>query len=219
VTEIHHANSVLTSTQFLRNASLLSRGTIERRGLSQTAQSSDDLDYRFSLWFDVFADSVDIHDRATTANLYGPVLFVLGLEQLKQMYKGRLWVTRSNPTKWEGKKADQRWFRSIKELEEGFTVGRFEQMIVFRHSGGELPIKPCLTKLILDDPQIRLENGLDVFSMAYGALLISMTEGGLSVPIEKRVCPKNCKCKEKYRDEDFTAKMFLPLDLPPDDSD
>src|SRR6266850_1062076 len=83
LTEIHHANSVLTSTQFLRHRGLLSRGTIKRRGLFQTPQNSDEIDQKYSLWFDVFADSVDIHDRAQTANFYGPVLFVLGLKKLK----------------------------------------------------------------------------------------------------------------------------------------
>jgi hypothetical protein len=212
LTEIHHANSVLTSTQFLRHASLLSRGTIERRGYFQTEQSSDKLDKKYSLWFDVFTDSVDIHDRAGTANLYGPVLFVLGLEQLKKMYKGRLWVTKVNPTKWEGKQDDVRWFRSIEELEAGFTVGTFDQMIVFRHSGGEVPIKPCLTKLILDDPEliVPVEKEADVYSMAYGALRVSMKEGGINVPVERRVCRDGCKCRKKYEDSDFASKMFLP---------
>jgi len=42
---LYHANSVLTSCQFLRAGALLSRGTIERRELYQTDQSSDDIDY------------------------------------------------------------------------------------------------------------------------------------------------------------------------------
>ena len=214
VEQIHHANSVLTSSQFLRKASLLSRGTVARRRLFQTPQKSDELDRKFSLWFDVFTDSVDIHDRARTANLYGPVLFVLGLEQLRKMYKGRLWVTKLNPTKCEDKKDDHRWFRSIGELKERFTVGTFDQMVVFRHSGGELPIKSCLTKIILDDPHHTYNaagKGSDVFSMAYGALLVSMTEGGIDVPIEKRICPNGCKCQERFNKGSFVNDMFLPI--------
>jgi len=212
VTEIYHANSVLTSTQFLRNHSLLSRGTIERRKLFQTEQKSDGDDKKYSLWFDVFTDTVDIHQRTKTANLYGPVLFVLGVDKIKAMYKGRLWITKLNPVHWAGKSENERWFRSIEELDEHFSVGTFNQMIVFRHSGGELPINTCLTKIILDDPGLVLKNKsqFNIASMAYGALKISMKEGNVSVPIKIRDCNRDCKCREKFEDKDFVKKMFFP---------
>jgi len=90
--------------------------------------------------------------------------------------------------------------------------GRFDQIIVFRHSGGELPFKDFLKEIILDDPEItRKKDGLDYFSMSYGALLLSMTEGGIDVPIRKRSCKKKCSCLEDYRnDKDWTRNMFLP---------
>lgn len=68
IDELYHANSVATACQFLRSRSLISRGTVERLGVTQTPQSSDDLDKRYGIWFDVFADSVDIHNRARRAN-------------------------------------------------------------------------------------------------------------------------------------------------------
>lgn len=212
VSEIHHANSVITACQFLRQGSLMSRGNIERKGLFQTAQKSDDLDKKYGIWFDVFVDSVDIHDRAKRANAYGPVMFVFDAKLIEKAYTGRVWVTKLNPTKWEGKSREERWFSSADDLDSNFVKGRFDQMIVFRHSGGELPFNEFLKEIILDDPEItRKKDGLDYFSMSYGALLLSMTEGGIDVPIRKRSCKKKCSCLEDYRnDKDWTRNMFLP---------
>src|SRR5580658_8730659 len=80
VTEVHHANSVATTCQFLRNRTLISRGSIERKGLYQTPQVSDELDRRHGIWFDVFVDSVDIHARAGRQNVYGPALLVFDID-------------------------------------------------------------------------------------------------------------------------------------------
>ncbi len=74
VTEVFHANSVATSCHFIRENSLLSRGTVERLGLKQTSQYTDNADKKYSIWFDVFVDTVDIHQRASRRNQYGPVL-------------------------------------------------------------------------------------------------------------------------------------------------
>lgn len=212
VSEIHHANSVITSCQFLRRRSLLSRGTIERQKLYQTAQSSDAADRGFGLWFDVFTDSVDIHARAGAINVYGPVLFVLDAAMIARAYTGKIWVTKLNPIKWTGKKNAERWFQSIDDLKQNFVVGRFDQMIVFRHSGGELPFGTFLKRILLDDP--KLENakmGIDYFSMAYGALKLSMTEGRLDVPIQKRECRANCTCVNQYaRNSNRSSAMFVP---------
>ena len=89
VGEIHHANSVITACQFLRQGSLMSRGNIERKGLFQTAQKSDDLDKKYGIWFDVFVDSVDIHDRAKRANAYGPVMFVFDAKLIEKVTVNR----------------------------------------------------------------------------------------------------------------------------------
>jgi hypothetical protein len=210
---IHHANSVITSCQFLRHGALLSRGTIERSGLYQTPQMSDRIDKKCGLWFDVFADSVDIHARARCANLYGPTLFVLDVELLRRSYTGRLWITKLNPTKWQGTSREDRWFSSIGELEDGFVKGEFDQMVVFRHSGGEVPFKSFLSHVLLDDPKLQTsgKSGIDLYSMAYGALKFAATEGGLKVKITKRTCASACKCLQHYRqNKSSTVKMYAP---------
>lgn len=211
INEIFHANSVLTACQFLKKQSLLSRGTLERYGYMQTAQSSDAIDKTYSLWFDVFTDTVDIHNRARIPNIYGPVQFVLDTEVLKETSTGRIWVTKVNPTKFGGKTDEQRWFQSKADLRTNLIKGEFDQMVVFRHCGGQLPFGKYLKKIVLDDPHYIIDKHIDMYSMAYGALNHAMSESGIDVPIEQRVCRHGCGCRAIYAGEELKVlKMFTP---------
>lgn len=210
IDELHHANSVATACQFLRSNSLMSRGTVERKGIAQTPQSSDDLDKRYGVWFDVFADSVDIHHRARRANVYGPVMFVIDTKLIERSYTGRIWVTKLNPTKWAGKSEKARWFQNKEDLSENLVKGRLDQMLVLRHCGGELPFKKYLKKIILDDPRLKNEDNVDLYSMAVGALRLAMNDGGLDIPIERRVCRANCECLDYYASDD--DRLFMMYD-------
>jgi hypothetical protein len=211
ITEIYHANSVLTACQFLRAGALLSRGTVERRGMFQTPQSSDVIDRKHSVWFDVFVDSVDIHQRAGIFNAYGPALFVIDSAIIKETYTGGVWVTKMNPTKWSGLKHNEKWFTSAEDLRANFVKGRFDQMIVFRHCGGELPFGIHLKEVILDDPQFQTSLRTDIHSMARGALLLARTEGGIDVKIKRRKCSVGCKCIGKYKNKrKWMIEVFTP---------
>lgn len=211
VTELYHANTVLTACTFLQKGMILSRGNVEREKLFQTSQSSDAVDKKYGIWFDAFVDSVDIHARAKKRNVYGPVLFVIDSEIIEKTYTGKIWVSKLNPTKWADTKKDQRWFSSIDDLSENFVKGRFDQMILFRHSGGALPIKNYLKKIILDDPRYEGSDKMDVFSSARGALQLAMTLGGIDVPIVKRKCETSCKCENEYSDSSsIIDKLFEP---------
>jgi len=212
VDAIYHANSVITACQFLRGGSLMSRGTVHRKGLYQSPQNSDPSDKQYGVWFDVFTDSVDIHARAKRANIYGPVLFMIDLELIRKTYTGKIWVTRLNPAKWASKSHKERWFVSAEDLERKFVRGCFDQMIVFRHCGGDLPFHEYLKKIVLDDPRLKSKTGIDYYSMAYGALKLAITEGNFhDVRIRKRVCPAECICEKKYKsDREETRQMFIP---------
>jgi hypothetical protein len=212
VETLHHANSVITSCQFLRSGSLISRGTIQRNELYQTPQKSDSIDIEHGVWFDIFTDSVDIHARASQVNFYGPVLLVLDSEIIKDPYTGKVWVTKLNPMKWDGKPYEKRWFTSEEDLERNFKYGRFDQMIVFRHCGGELSFKDYLREIILDDPQLEVaESQIDYYSMAFGALRLAMAEGGIEAEISKRECGQYCRCVRRYQSNTKWAKqMFFP---------
>lgn len=211
VEKLYHANSVLTSCHFLRDGYLSSRGTVASYGVPQTSQSSDSADRKFSVWFDVFVDSVDIHKRASSRNHYGPVLFILDVKKLRKEHTGRIWVTRRNPIYWSGLSADERWFQNADDLKSTFDVNKFEEMIVFRHCGGRLPIKAALESVVLDDPKIGTSK-TDFFSFAKGALRLAMTEGSFSVPIDRRDCGPSCGCADEYtKDVKRVAEMFSPF--------
>lgn len=211
VTELHHANSVATACQFIRSKSLLSRGSVDRLGLTQTPQKTDDADRRYSIWFDVFLDSVDIHRRASRANAYGPVLFVFDINIINKNGTGRIWVTKCNPTKWSRKADEERWFQGKDDLSENFVKGRFDQMIVLRHCGGELPFGKHLKEVILDDPDAKTEDDVDLYSQAVGALRLAMQDARISVPIKRRKCSEECAC-QAYWGENYEriSTMFDP---------
>lgn len=213
VPNLYHANSVLTSCQYLRHASLISRGSAERRGIPQTPQASDVLDQNARIWFDVFADSDDIHKRASRANVYGPVTLVLDTQQLLATQKGEVWVTKSNPTKWNKSSPADRWFSSAKDLATGFSKGTFDFMIVFRNCGGEVSIRDCLKEVILDNPKVdQIKPQVDFFSMAYGALKLCAAEGQIAAPIRQRACAEKCSCVADYQANlAGTGRMYRPF--------
>jgi hypothetical protein len=211
VTRLHHANSVATACQFIRSRSLLSRGTVQRMGLIQTPQDTDETDRRYSLWFDVFLDSVDIHDRAHRANVYGPVLFVFDAAILDRNHTGRIWVTKANPTKWAGKPDTDRWFQGRDDLRQHFVKGEFDQMIVLRHCGGAIGFGDHLTRIVLDDPNSQTDDDVDFYSMAVGAIRLAMRDAGIDLPIEKRTCAARCTCRTYWNaDQDRLHQMFDP---------
>ena len=212
VTHLHHANSVATACQFLKNASLMSRGNVERRNLPQTPQSSDALDHRHGIWFDIFLDSVDIHERASNANVYGPVLFVFDIDMLLDTDIGRIWVTRENPIRWRRVGDRRQWFQDRDDLVENFVRGEFGQMIMLRHCGGEWPFGSYLQRIVVDEPAGEWRGEIDMYSMAVGALRSAMQEGGVDVPIKRRKCRADCKCdSEWWRDKARLERMFHPV--------
>lgn len=211
ITELHHANSVATACQFIRTRSLLSRGNVERLKVAQTPQVSDKADKAYSIWFDVFLDSVDIHNRASRANAYGPILFVFDINIIKNNGTGRIWVTKKNPTKWTDEPEKNRWFQNKADIEGNFVIGRFDQMVVLRHCGGELPFKKHLKKIVLDDPKHKTAEGVDFYSMAVGALRLAMQDANINVPIERRICKEICNCKDFWdNNNDRLSAMFDP---------
>jgi len=138
-------------------------------------------------------------------------MFVFDTEFINRSYTGRIWVTKLNPTKWSGKTEKQKWFQGKDDLEENLVKGTFDQMLIFRHCGGELPFKRSLKKIILDDPKLETDDRVDFYSMAVGALRLAMSDSGLNVPIERRRCRAGCACSELYEeDEERLFMMFDP---------
>ena len=210
ISQIFHANSILTSCLFLQNQKLLSRGNVKQKGLYQTPQDSDKIDRKYGIWHDIFLDTVDIHRRANARNQYGPVTFVFDINVLIKNYTGKIWITKLNPTKWAGKKKHERWFQNADDLRENLVIGNFDHMIVLRHCGGELPFKKYLSSILIDNPNQRVNQSVvDIFSQSVGALKLAKHIGQINVPLKQRKCNTFCKCKDQYLRVDILNKMFL----------
>lgn len=92
-----------------------------------------------------------------------------------------------------------------------FVRGRFDQMIVLRHCGGSLPFGRHLKKIILDDPKLKTDESVNIYSMAVGALRLALQDANINVPIERRRCKVQCKCKTHWSgDDERLFKMFNP---------
>ncbi|MES9971288.1 MAG: hypothetical protein ABW092_14745 [Candidatus Thiodiazotropha sp.] len=211
VTSILHANSVENSSLFLRNRCLMSREAIEKLNTLNTSTKAKHSGINYSIWNDIFTDSVDRHKQSNNIHDHGPALLKIDIEIIKNTYTGKVWVTKSNPVNWDANTHHERkWFVSANDLEDNFSYGSFDHMIVFRHCAGKLPIQGYLNKVVLDDPKLKTDKyQIDYFSMAFGALKLAMKEGGLEVPIEKRACNQGCGCLDIYKNgKTEPDKMF-----------
>jgi hypothetical protein len=201
INTLHHANTVQTACIFLQNGRLLSRGTVDERRIEQTAQKSDAIDLKYGIWYDIFLDSVDIHERAGRRNLYGPVLFRFNLDVLLENWLPSVWITKKNPTLWKDSDThSDRYFQSVDEFHNTYKKGNFNSMFMLRHAGGVLRLLPHLKDIVVDDPALEYQEGVDVYSQTVGALNVSAWQGGIKdLKIVKRKCSPDCQCGEQYQ--------------------
>jgi hypothetical protein len=205
VTHLHHANTVTTSSTFLDHGGLLSRRYVEKHGLPQTPQSSDQLDKDFGIWDRVFVDHVDIHfrgGRKKGPNQYGPVLFVFQLDLLLQLPKGsKVLVTKTNPVHWSrSDKDNERWFRTPEELSAKLSKGDFDKMLVIETADGKVAFpSDAPVRIALDNPKRKMISGADAFDHAQRRLRTAAKVGGVNVSIEEHVCRDDCICLDKYK--------------------
>lgn len=203
-THLHHANTVTTSCTFLENAALLSRGYVEKHGLTQTGQSSDEIDKKYGIWDRVFVDHVDIHyrgGRVKGPNQYGPVLFILGLDILETLPAGSdVLVTKMNPIHWrDGQTDGDRCYLTPEELAKNIIYGNFDKMLVIRTKEGKVDIPGKQAQIALDEPKRNLSSGKDAYTFAERRIRQSAKSGGVAVVIEKHLCRLDCTCVEKYK--------------------
>ena len=208
---LFHANTVTTACSLLRSGSLLSRAGVEKSGLPQTGQYTDDVDRECGVWDSVFLDTTDIHDRIRRHNNYGPVVLKFSTTLLGATSGPGINITQSNPSKWKGLPDKEKWFQHKILLQAKFTAGNFDQIIVIPSPNGSLNISAHLVEVILDDPQSQVENQ-DAYSSAEVALRKAASEGGISsIKISKRICRDGCECVGRYQANDsFRWKFFSP---------
>lgn len=201
IDRLYHANSVTTSNTFLSQGGLVSRGTAEGNRWAQTPQYTDDVDRRYGVWHDVFVDSDDYHRRISNRNQYGPVLFVISTDFLDHLPQGaEVRVTKANPTKWaNGQSYGDRYFADQEQLRASLVLGTFDQMVTIRAPGGTLPFGRYLAEVVLDNPQGRLADGDDAFTVAMANLAAAAAASGVVAPIRARACNAGCRCVQTYQ--------------------
>jgi hypothetical protein len=202
-THLHHANSVTTSSTFLEQGGLLSRGFVEDHGLTQTAQSSDEKDKRYAIWHLLFLDHVDIHERGGRkkgGNLYGPVLFKFDIVLLLELPEdAEIFVTKRNPVHWFDSQPDaERCFTTPEELAPQIRFGDFDKMLMIRTAAEQLDFRKGQALIVLDDPQRTLPSGEDAYRHAESRLRQAAGIGHITSSIQPRVCRSGCICTEKY---------------------
>ncbi len=177
VTVLCHANTLQTACTFLRQGLLMARGVVEDRGLAQTRQKSDGSDKKHGIWYDIFVDAFDIHEKLHRINAYGPVLFVLDVDLLSKPEMPPVWVTKLDPLHWDKGAPSERYFAAIEEFRQHYRKHHAENQFMLRHIGGTMRLAPDLKKIVVDDPGI-LMGEIDIYSQALGALKASARAGG-----------------------------------------
>jgi len=199
VSHLYHANTVGTTVTFLRNGGLFSRGAVEDNGLYQTRQVTDESDKGFKIYYDIFFDSVDIHERANNLNDYGPVTFVYSLDLIDKLPRNSIKITKINPIRWENSMSEEeKYFTELDELERNYKKGDFGQHLTIVDQHYPLPFT-YLEKIILDNPHFEDSKNNMLFENAKKFLPILMKYNGVAVPFKIRECKSKCKCHSKYK--------------------
>ena len=193
ITELFHANTVTTSLSFISEGGLLSRGEVEKRGLKQTSQLSDDDDKLYNIWNDVFFDSCYVHEVVKNANNYGPVCFVFSVDLLDDTSLPMIRITRSNPFNWKKSLTDNIDDNYIDDISE-YRKGDIAMHLTFFDCKTVIPFSPYLKKIILDDPQLE-DNG--IFEKAKNSILEQLRINNIDCELQIRHC-RLCNCTKKY---------------------
>jgi hypothetical protein len=211
IQHLYHANSVTTSCSFLKSGAFLSRKAVEDQGMAQTPQYTDNIDRQYGIWSCVFFDHVDIHYRARKANNYGPVTFRLSVTELLRLPSGTsIQVTRCNPVHWwRAVNESERYFASPEELHSSLKFGDFDKMLVISAPQDRVAFMEPKVSVILDDPQVKIPEGVSAYTHAVESLGRAAREGGVTLEVIHRQCQSACKCVAAYQaNPTLTLNMF-----------
>lgn len=199
ITHFFHANTLTTALTFIEHNGLMSRGLVEKYGLKQTIQSSDDDDKKFDVWDDIFVDTTDLHGYFPRQNLYGPILFKFNIEFLLEDTLD-IWITKNNPIYWSNTLTNQdKYFQDMNDLKMNWDVfDRQRKMFTIRKA-----YKPILfnnlEKIIIDNPNAQLHDGIVLFDEMNKELQkISEQNNFDKSMFEERICSSSCYCQKNY---------------------
>lgn len=193
---LFHANTVLTTLSYLNVGGILSRGAIEDRGLPQTPQSTDSQDKELGIWYDIFFDSVDIHERAKELNKYGPLTLIFDLDLL--LLDGLdIHITKDNPIRWNNNTPNsERYFESVESLCDEYKKGAFYQHLTIRNMANPIPFIPYLQQIVIDNPRLPSN---EHFEGAFSTLQDILQQRYPDTNLVIRECSGNCRCTSQYK--------------------
>jgi hypothetical protein len=212
---LYHANTVSTSITYFQNGGLLSRGAVENLGLYQTHQSSDDIDKVLGVWDDLFIDTTDLHSFFKRENHYGPILFELDRELIKDK-SFEIWITKNNPIYWnKDTPTEERYFQNIDELKELWnTIPRQRKMIIIRNNSTPVLFN-YVRRIIVDDPKVSItekEQKTHLFNTVQRKIKEIITDTSpLNGKFTTRTCDY-CYCTSNYlnqRSVNELKRLFL----------
>ncbi|MBE5321859.1 hypothetical protein IM793_22075 [Pedobacter sp. MR2016-19] len=212
---LYHANTVGTAATYFSSGGILSRGYVEAKGLFQTPQSSDDIDKVLDVWNDIFIDTTDLHSYFNRENHYGPVLFELDRELIKDE-SFEIWITKNNPIYWKKETPlEQRYFQDIDELKDKWDgIQRQRKMITIRNANGPILFN-YVRRIIVDDPKVSITDGYDkihVFNQMFHRIKATIPDDHqLKGKFIMRTCG-SCWCTDNYlnqRSSSEIKRLFL----------
>lgn len=205
---LYHVNTVVTSLTYINNGGLLSRGSVEDAGLLQTPQESDYLDREFDVFYDIFFDSVDIHERAKQTNHYGVIAFEFSIDVLDELDDCDILVTKDNPIRWKSAEDyENNYFTNERDLCDYFFKGNFAQHITIRKP--YRPIRFDYLKNIIIETPYEMEN--KTFNVALESIENALMNNGYNPDLLVfRKCSSDCRCKAEYKNNHpgFTYYRF-----------
>lgn len=208
---LFHANTVMTSSGYLENDSLISREKMESVGLPQTMQESDTKDKGLGIYNDIFLDTVDNHIRFNRSNYYGPVLFEIDIEILNKIQSGQILITKKNPADWDFSLKNG-FYNSLQDIQRSY-FGEHNNHIIYRDPSGMLNIKGFIKRLVLDDPNKNEPiPEVSIYDVAESSLEYSIGKSSLGIQVTKRDCQSIfCKCQNTYDNRIwYMLNKFMP---------
>lgn len=183
---LYHANSVITSLEFIKSKKLFSRKYGKDMGIPQTYQKSDEVDKQKGIFNDIFFDNCDIGENRPC--YYGPITFVFDAEKIL-CFDREIKITKNNPIH---KNDTYMYFSSLAELESQMLKyiegedGGFNFYTKFKH---HTTVKNCSYIEITKDnlKRIIIENDKNITK------LNDNNDNNKSVKSEKRYSSKKIK--------------------------
>lgn len=154
---LYHADTVLTSQNFIKKDALISRENLEQSNSIFSVQKSDNIDKQYGINNFNYLDPADLSVEFGRPNLYGPVLFVFNVDIVLHPDFQPFKIYKTNPINWSPQTSEeQKYYQSENEFDSSFKQGNKLQngrsCLMSMGKDGEVSFAWGLEYIIIDDP-------------------------------------------------------------------